>query len=118
MNGKLIQKQLLILLDCKNNHEPYKRLCNSVPLFEYYLKKWKFSHYKKLHQSFDNDIRIENFYFLFIPCFFELQDYLRKQDYIMSCDKLFEIVYFGWFFKPNICYYIIKMLKEFCDVET
>lgn len=118
VNGQLIQKQLLELLNSENNNEPYKKLCNSIPLFEYYLKKRKFKTYKTAHISCDHDIRMENFYFLFTPCFFELQDYLRKQDYIMSCDKLFEIVYFGWFFKPNICYYINKMLKEFCDVET
>ncbi len=46
----------------------------------------------------ENDIRMENSYFLFTPCFFELQYYLRKQNYIISCDKLFEIVYFGFFF--------------------
>lgn len=118
MNRKLIQKQLTDLLDCRNNCDSYQQLCQSIPFFESYLKKWKVKRCKKLHTSLDNDIRMENFYFPFMPCFFELQDYLRKEDYMMSRDKLFEIVYFGWFFKPNICYYIIKTLKEFCNVET
>jgi len=116
VNRKLIQKKLLELLDCENHHDSYKKLCKSIPLFEYYLKKWKFKNYKKSHMI-ENDIRMENSYFLFTPCFFELQYYLRKQNYIISCDKLFEIVYFGFFFKPNMCYYVIKMLKEFCNVE-
>jgi len=47
VNRKLIQKKLLELLDCENHHDSYKKLCKSIPLFEYYLKKWKFKNYKK-----------------------------------------------------------------------
>ena len=118
MTGKSIQKQLLELLDYENHCDPYRKLCGSIPLFNHYLKKWKYSCYRNSHKLPAQDIHMENFYFPFAPCFWELQHYLREQDYTTACDKLYEIVYFGWFFRPNVCYYIMKMLKEFCHEEA